>query len=324
MGIQNRAEQISDVKRRSSPEAATFASYALHLLKRQWEKSRHSADCQPDFYVIRTVTLLEVFTRWQIAALIDHGSQYTERAVELSKHFKMDFGLVRGIQGRAITLGDIVAHSIPLNSFEQILGYLGTLLGKPARPLLSSAVDRWAVEIKKAPAEPIIRDFSSLASRLTRLFEVRHILCHEWPRKPAYDREEIGDFLDTAHRFAKAVEEVLLLEKFGLVPLTQTEINIQAEKHLSKAEDEMNRLLSDIRSQVSGKENWRVSIDDVQQKWQCYRDAQCDFDTHLYLEGTIRPLFWSKEAERLTRLRIAELQSWLEARADEDGFRWVP
>jgi hypothetical protein len=70
------------------------------------QKTRLSADCTPDLYIIKAVTLLEVFTRRNIAELIDHGSEYTNRAVELSKHFKMNFGLVRDVQGRVITLGD--------------------------------------------------------------------------------------------------------------------------------------------------------------------------------------------------------------------------
>jgi hypothetical protein len=124
--------------------------------------------------------LLEVFTRGNIAELIDHGAEYANRAIELSKNLKMDFALVQGVQGRAITLGDIVAHSVSINSFGQMLGHFETLLDKkPLRTLLAGAVDRWTVEIKKEPPVPIIADFDALAHSLTRLFEVRHIVCHE-------------------------------------------------------------------------------------------------------------------------------------------------
>jgi hypothetical protein len=90
-------------------------------------------------------------------------------------------------QGRAITLGDILAHNVPVNSFGQTVGYFETLLGKPLRPLLEAAADRWDTEVMKKSTGPIISDYDALARCLTRLFDVRHILCHEAPRKSVYE-----------------------------------------------------------------------------------------------------------------------------------------
>jgi hypothetical protein len=63
--------------------------------------------------------------------------------------------LVRGVHSKTFTIGDIVAHNIPLNSLGQILGYFDTLLEKPVRPLLEEATDRWAIEIGQKIAGPI-------------------------------------------------------------------------------------------------------------------------------------------------------------------------
>jgi hypothetical protein len=88
---------------------------------------------------------LEVFTRRNLADLIDHNRLFTDRAIELSKNIKIDFALVRDIQGRTITLGDILAHSVPINSLGHIAGCFETVLGKSLRPLLETIVDRWDV-----------------------------------------------------------------------------------------------------------------------------------------------------------------------------------
>jgi hypothetical protein len=250
MGSRDRANEIAEIKQRED-SGHGYLSFALKGLQEQWLKTKTSAGFNPDFYVIRAVTLLEVSTRHNIAALIDHGEQYVNRAVELSKHLKIDLALVRAVHGRMITIGDIVAHNVPLNSFGQIIGYFDTLFGRPIRPLLEAAIDRWAVEIgqkiaaevrplleganvqwaddiDKMAAGTIIDDFDSVAACLSRLFEIRHILCHELPTKPIYELREIGEFLDSAFRFAKATEEVLTFEKFGLVPFTQADMNIDA------------------------------------------------------------------------------------------------
>lgn len=286
MSKRDRTGEIREVKERN-PLGHRFGSYSLQNLKLRWTKTGKNNESTPDFYVIRAVTLLEVFTRGNIADLIDHGSEYTSRAIELSKNLKMDFALVQGIQGRVVTLGDIVAHSVPVSSFAQILEHFETLLGKPLRPLLVGVGDRWATEIEKKPSEPIISDFDVLARSLTRLFEVRHILCHETPRNPVYAVGEVEDFLSEAIRFTKALQEVLTFERFGLVPLTQTDMNIAADKDLRKKEDELKELLAEIRARVretdanpsslttgSADGSWLHCLDDAEEKWLSYRDAQ--------------------------------------------------
>jgi uncharacterized protein YecT (DUF1311 family) len=317
MSTRDRTGEILEVKERN-PLRHRFGSYGLQHLKSQWTKTGRSDGSTPDFYVIRAVTLLEVFTRGNIAELIDHGTNYANRALELSKNLKMDFALIQGIQGRAITLGDIVAHSVPVNSFAQILGYFETLLGKPLRPLLVGAIDRWATEIEKKAPDTIIDDFDLLARSLARLLEVRHILCHETPRKSVYALDEIDEFLNDAVRFTKALEALLTFEMFGLVPLRQSDMNIAALESLRKKEDELAEVLSEIRANaaVSAHVGCQRSLDDAEDKWLLYRNAQCEFYRYFSRDGTISTMLWAVEATRLTEVRIAELRSWLKLHSE--------
>jgi len=259
-----------------------------------------------------------------MALLIDHTKHFTDRAVELSKNFKMDFAMVRDIQDRAITLGDIVAHSVPLNSFGQILDHFEMLLGKPLRPLLITVEDRWRTEVEKQPPKPIIPDFDALKKRLSRLFEIRHVLCHELPQSPVYSVDEVSDFLKDAVRFAHAIEEILTFEKYGLVPLTQSEMNKDASEKLKGRQQELDGLLISIRSYLGsrhqtlrefslGEVDCLLSrFDDTQEKWLAFRKANCDFAAEVYHGGTIMPLIWASTAENMTESRIAELQTWFD------------
>jgi uncharacterized protein YecT (DUF1311 family) len=325
MTIRDRTGEILEVKERN-PLANRFGSYSLKDLETQWNRAGKNEGCTPDFYIIRAVTLLEVFTRGNIAELIDHGTNYANRAIDLSKNLKMDFALVQGIQGRAITLGDIVAQNVSVSSFGQMLGHFEILLAKESlRTVLASAVDRWATEIEKKPSEPIIGNFDVLARDLTRLFEIRHILCHETPRKPVYVVSEIDVFLNEAIQFTRALEEVLTFERFGLVPLTQTDMNIAAGESFKKKEIELHDLLSEVRAKVKQMngapvpsnaaipdDSYLRSLEDAQEKWLAYRNAECEFETYLNRGGTIRPTLWAGDASRLTESRISELRSWLE------------
>jgi uncharacterized protein YecT (DUF1311 family) len=324
----DRRSEILEAKERN-PLRHRFGSYAIEGLKSQWARIGNTEGTTPDFYVIRAVTLLEVFTKGNIGEIIDHESKYANRAIELSKNLKMDFALVQGIQGRAITLGDIVAHSVSVNSFGEMLGYFETLLDKPLRAVLTKTVDRWATEVEKKPSVPIIDDFELLARSLTRLFKVRHILCHETPKKAVYEVNEVEGFLDEAIKFTKALEEIINFELFGLTPLTQSEMNVAASRDLKSKEDELNLLLTEIQAKIkvwddarSGlvergcETSWLQSLDDAQRKWISFRNSQCDFDTYSYYGGSIRPTLWAGEASRLTDSRIADLRSWLKRESE--------
>lgn len=326
MATRDRAREILEVKKRS-PYAHGFVSYRLQDLIHQWSGAEGKEANVPDFYLIRAVTYLEVFTRRQVAGLVDHDKIYTDRAVELAKPFKLDLATVREVQGRAITLGDIVGHIVPVNSFAQIISYFETLLDKPLRPLLEGAVDRWDTEIKKLPPEPIIPDFEELARHLVRMFEVRHILCHEMPSKPVYAAAEVFDLLRDAFRLSKALEEVLTFEKFGLVPLTQMEMNIAAAERLAVKEKELEGLVSVIRaglqkfgvgSSSAGsdgpRETWLSRFDDAQEKWLIYRNAHCQFVGGG--SGSMAPMLWADEATGITEARIQYLRSWLKLESE--------
>jgi uncharacterized protein YecT (DUF1311 family) len=323
MSSWDRTQEILDVKQRDA-RWIWFGPHGLEDLQQDWLKNRGKEACKPDFYLIRIVTLLEVFTRRNLADLIDHDKRYTDRAIDFSKQVKIDFALIRDIQGRTITLGDILSHSVPVNSFGQIVGHFETLLGKPVRPILEAAVDRRDTEVMKKASGPIIVDYDAMARSLTRLFEVRHILCHEAPRQSVYVDKEIDEFLDKAIRLAKALHEVLTFERFGLVPLTQTEMNIAANEDLKKTQDKMNALFSEIEARVTAadakfagrregkkEDNWLSCLKDAQEQWLSYRNSHCEFNTYLNRGGTILSLLWASEANRLTQLRIADLESWL-------------
>ncbi|MGA2571944.1 MAG: lysozyme inhibitor LprI family protein [Terracidiphilus sp.] len=313
MSTRDRASQITQIKERSAGQHGLL-SYTLEGLNHQWVSKGQKDGAVPDFYIIKAVTILEVFTRRQIATLIDHARTYTDRAVELSKQIKMDFATVREVQGRAITLGDIVAHSVPVNSFSQIMGYFEAILGKPFRPMLEQAVDRWRVEIERQNPEPIIADFDALANHISRLFELRNILCHELPEDPVFSPAEVDELLADAARFAKATEAVLHFEKHGLTPLTQTETNIDAMKRLREKEEELNLLLSEIRTKVINDDKEAASLNEAQEKWVSYRNAHCDFLTWLHQGGTIGTFLWAGSAQSMTMTRIAEIESWMKYR----------
>jgi uncharacterized protein YecT (DUF1311 family) len=155
------------------------------------------------------------------------------------------------------------------------------------------------------------------------LFEIRHILCHELPEKPVYSVSEVAEFLEEATRFTKAIEEIVTFEKYGLVPLTNTDMKIAASEKLKRKQEDMDRLLVAIRAFLTDRDQGNAKFgsdgisllsyfNDAQDKWVAYQKANCGIVAGMYWGGTIMGLIWSFEGTRMTEARIEELQSWFD------------
>jgi Lysozyme inhibitor LprI len=320
MNQRDRIGEIAENKKRNSRWHG-LVSFDIESLKTQFENSPETRNGCTDFYLIRCVTFLEVFTRSNIAALVDHSKDYTDRAVELAKNFKMDFAAAQGIQGRAVTLGDIVAHSVPVNQFQQIISHFETLLGKKLRPLLIQAHDRVDVEILQKPKAPIIEDYDQMCERLSHLFEVRHIICHELPLEPVYSDDEVVPFLKAALSFIKAMEEIVSFERFGLTPLTQTEMNVRAYERSNQAWRELDEALNKVRESVqetnmslmpaSVKLTELEAFNDCQEKWKQFAEADAEFAAYENQGGTIWPTIYAGHLTSIIESRIGKLNLWL-------------
>jgi hypothetical protein len=123
---------------------------------------------------MRAVTLLEVFSREWVARLVDHGAPYVQRAEPLTKSVKFDFLLSAALQGKHLTLGEIVAHEVALNSFEQIVGAFETLLAGDFKARIAAAKNRWKVEIERKDEGPIIENIDGVCKGIQKLMQVRH------------------------------------------------------------------------------------------------------------------------------------------------------
>lgn len=329
MAERNRTSEILEVKARD-PYSHGWVSHEVANLQRLWKAKGGETSPVADFFVIRAVTIVEVSVRRNIARMIDHGAPYLKRAVDIAKHVKMDFEIVSNIQDRAITLGDLISHSLPISSVQQIHAAITCLLAQDFRVAIEKVTD-------PSPAAPIgsllIADYDRMAKNLNRLFEVRHVLVHELPRRPIYRADEITGLLEAAYELSHGVAELVHFDMYGETPRDQTSMNQAAYKRHTEADAKLATVLEAVEARVreegerfakvapasltlSGEE-WLIHLRKSHEGWREYCDSYCHFNTYLSKGGTIWPMFYSNMATVLTNRRIEELESWLEV----DNFR---
>jgi uncharacterized protein YecT (DUF1311 family) len=318
MDARNRAAEIAELRRRSPRALGLYVSFRARGLLDHWQKrSRAQRDAESvfaptqDFYPVRAVTLLEVTARAWTAQFVDSGPPYVERALDIAKSLKFDLELVKAIEGRAITLGDVIAHSASLNSFNQLVAHFDVLLGKRFLSLLEKAFDKWDARILGKEPTPIVSDIESLCRNLARLFEARHILVHEIPKGRVLRAEEVEPLLQSTFEFAHAAEEVLAEALWGEVPLTGVEQRTKAWADFQKVEKEMNSLLQLLKDQNKADAVRLVLLEKSQCAWLPFARAQADLRADEARGGTLAGLLATREMDALTTDRTKQLRAYL-------------
>jgi uncharacterized protein YecT (DUF1311 family) len=308
MAQRDRVSEIAEKKRRG-PKAARSYHREFQNLQKLWRRIQAANSDTDDFFLVRAVTLLEVFSRDCLAHLIDHGSPYAERAVDLKMDLKIDLGFVRAIQGRVITMGDMIAHSVSISTFAHVSSVFKTILGKDLVGMISPAKRKHAAWDRQEAAEQIITDAASISSRLSRLFEIRNILCHEFRQEEVYDRKEITAFLAAAEQFAAATSVTLDHLLYGEVPET-LEGQIEAAK---RELEEGEGLLAEVYGRLDGDGDQKHSrlLSKSQRAWDVFREAQCAFRADGARGGGAAGLLRVLEADNLTQQRIDSLRRFL-------------
>jgi uncharacterized protein YecT (DUF1311 family) len=308
MANRDRVAEILAIKSRGQRHVE-LVQYDFRALQNRWNDFPQKDLETAAYFPIRAVTLLEVFTRAWIATLVDSGEPYLGRGIAFAKKLdvKPDYEVVRGIQGRTITLGDVIAHSASLNSFGQMAAAFEALIDEALVLRISSAVDRWNGE---EPGKPIISDPEAMASALDRLFRIRHIIVHENPMHGVCAVEDITAMLKAAADFASAANEAFTEILYGKLPLSNVEMKQAAHDEWQKVDGELSRVLEQIAARQD--EEGKSLLDDAQSRWVAYRDAQCSFRADSVRGGTMLGLLWLYEARDLTGARLKQMNWYIE------------
>jgi uncharacterized protein YecT (DUF1311 family) len=305
MSSRDRVAEIAEKKRRGPKHVSRFES-EFQRLQELWQKTAPATSETDDFFVIRAVTLLEAFSREYLARLIDSGSRYAERVVDLKLELKFDLRLVRAIERRVITLGDLIADAVPISSFAHMDSVFSRMIGEDLVALIAKAKAKRVPWMPDYKAGTIITDPEGMAKALVRLFEVRHILCHEFPQQQIYAREEIGTYLEAMGQFAAATIVTLDQLIYGDVPDTM-EGQIAIARHEL---DEEEMLMAEVYARVEGDADRKKTrlLTKAQSAWEAFKQAQCAYAADRARGGTASRLLWVAEADVLTRQRTDSLR----------------
>jgi hypothetical protein len=200
------------------------------------------------YFPIATVATIEGYFRSAISELVDFGPPFSENAegFEKQRSLPIDFRAILAVQGKSITLGDLVGHVLPFSSLDDIDRNMTTIMGESFLEKLKSTQDRWAIEIQGAIPSPIIDSPSEVYRDVNETFRLRHIYCHEVAHSEKADGDLISRCFVNSSLFLKAADQLIWNLVAPNAPLTQSGMNLKAFQDFNNADQELERLCARI------------------------------------------------------------------------------
>ena len=303
-------QEIDDVRqRRRFGLAMSELPMRLFALEHAFKKHDKAQSELTRYFPVALIACVEGYFRMAIRDLIDAGEPYLSNAEKPASSLKLDFSVLRAVHGKAITVGELVAHGVPLSRLEHIDGALSNLLGKGFLQALRTTTDRWAHEVNGEPATPILSKPDEVFTDVARTFELRHIICHEIASAYEIEPEEVARCFESCVAFLRAADEFISEAIHPGAPLTQTDMNVAAGKSLAEAQERLTLALAVVRSRLDAAE--LAAFDESQNKWQQYCDAWADFVAgERANSGTIWPLIYTGAVEAAVQRRFEDVSGW--------------
>ena len=223
------------------------------------------------YFPIALVACAESYFRLATKELIDFGEPYLSNSQELIRGEKFDFTVLKALHGQDVTIGDIIAHHVRLNSIGDVIGLMSSLMDLHYRERVSRVCDRWKTEVQGQPSQPIIPNADDTFRYAERAFELRHIFCHEIASAIDIEPDEVKKCIDHTEILLHATKELISQALFPNAPLTQIAMNTASSEEYKKERALLDALSRKTKDTLTVKQ--RAVFDEANEAWSCFAET---------------------------------------------------
>jgi hypothetical protein len=288
----------------------------LQRLREIWEQWTGPKETLAELLPARLVTLVEMFCRRWVQKLIDYGAPYDERATDLKVEVKFDLALVRSVHAESISLGLLLSNSLPLTSVSGIASVFNVLLDHDFFAWLARVRARSHRKHEgDESAAPILNDIGATKSGLSRLFDIRNVLVHEFPENRPFRVEEIDSMISMAAAFMNAADEGFTQLIYGFYPLDQAAMTQAAREECAVVVQALETLTKEIEQKTTSD-----TITKVQEAWGAFAEAEAHRCAEGWSGGTGYPMIYAAAFKVIASDRLRQLHQWFDEFKDQLGL----
>lgn len=269
-------------------------------------------------FPVASVAILESHFKATVTAIVDAGSPYLERGLQLAKDrlkFAADVPL---LHRKSATIGELVAYVLPFNSISSLESTFGTLFDDDLKVLVAQVKDPYDERNERPGAEAIVPNIEVLWRGLSQAFDRRHILAHEAATRYVLSFDDAKSDIDSCALISKALDALMWSTVWRAVPLTQYEMNVAAWKSCKAVRAV---LAAKIRAAlaISTEDGKRARFRQMHAAWKTFTRQWLSWEDEPFVMGSIRPMLNAIAQERSLKARLESIEAWISLMRPESG-----
>ena len=313
-----RSEVQTLLQRKASLDVEAYRPHPDDMLSHMGAEAGKSAQAglSLDVYPVRAVAQAEVICRSLIREMVMTSREHTRRAISLIAGTKPDYELLLAVSDGNLTFADIVAQTAALNNLSSVVAVFERLCAVKLEEQLPLVTNQYG--FSGNPGAPsLINDYPSVIRDVSCVFTLRHRICHEGLNPLSDGLKDVPKQLRSFSDFFSALNGFVTGQLHPNLPRTQLEFNVSAAQSLAGAQAEMGACIQAIRERYNEWPNAITSFEASQEAWRTFVELQQNMRHDPAGGGSIGPLLWALEAEKLTRERTEHLR-WYADRREGD------
>ena len=258
---------------------------------------------------IALVACFENFFRLITKDLIDSGIPFTEYAVNFnqSKNIKFDFEIVTAINSNSITIGELISHVLSWNNLDDMNSNISTLINDDFLTKLKSHKRQSNFEDINKNSANFVANSDSIIRDIKRVYELRHIFCHEFAPDIKVEKQEISRCFINSRIFLNHADDYIAQLLYPNFPETQLDMNIHANQEFEKLDLELNSLVSKIKKSAKDDKYLQLFEHSIV-LWKEYRTTIAELAALENIGGSIYPMVYAESLTDTTEDKIAMLK----------------
>ena len=265
-----------------------------------WLRSFSDGEALPEetslygYIPIRLVALIEDSIRDEYSHIID-DKRYRKNLTEvIAKNIPLNVEILSILQDDVISIGEYFSYSLSCNGIENIINNLSKLLGCNFRDELTSKLG----------------DSTSFVFEvISKIFEERHVLCHESSIEPDYDKKTIISYIHAVFLLLNAIRDIVQDKLYPKVPQTTADMISETKAEYDAVDKELTEIIQMIKDNDTEGMIVEMGCLDFIENWKRYRDDRAENDSKSFEGGSMQPIIYLGSKVTTTKWLIKELKS---------------
>lgn len=302
--------EIEDIRSRTTA-IDDVDSGMLKLLSIMMSTEKLSDDGQEDelhaYFVVASIAAIETYFRWQIRRVIDSGDRRFLNNIRLDDlPIRLSHDVAVALTGRRLTIGELVAHAVGFSKFEQVVGFMTSLLATDFVLLLETTRE------PEDPETPVLKDTAKIIADVKRALELRHILCHEGQGTYPVPNSEVKRLSRSCYIFARGCLYAVARFLNPSGPVTRENAFKLTTAKEGVLQDSLRALEATFAGDHLHSQMEQGAFHEMEEAWGTYVRREATFFASVQMNGNQGELDAARTRVRLTERRIEELQLWLD------------